>query len=74
MIVNILLTVLFIWLLWMAVKLFFKLTWGAVKIIALVLLILSLPTLAGCLLAGGLLLLVPVGLILLVVLLVKLCK
>lgn len=68
---NILLTVLFIWLLWKAIKLLFRLTWGALKIIALVLLILSLPTLVGCLLAGGLLLLLPVGLILLVVLLIK---
>lgn len=72
--ISILLTLLFLWLLFKAVKLVLKMSWGIVKLLALVLIVLSLPTLAGCLLTmGGLLLLLPLGLILAVLLLIKLC-
>ena len=46
------------------VKLAFKMTWGITKIIASVLLVLAVPALVlGLIFAGGLLLLVPVGLV-----------
>ena len=61
---EILMTVLFVWLLFQFVKLAFRVTWGLAKGVALLLFILSLPALIGCLLlAGGLVLLVPIGLI-----------
>ena len=61
---DILLTVLFICLFFWTIKLLFKLTWGVSKIIAFILLIISLPTLIGILLvAGGLVLLIPVALL-----------
>lgn len=61
---EILMTVLFVWLLFQFVKLAFRVTWGLAKGVALVLFVLSLPALIGCLLlAGGLVLLVPIGLI-----------
>lgn len=59
-----LLTLLFISLFFWTIKLLFKLTWGIAKIIAVVLLIVSLPTLIGILMvAGGLVLLIPVALL-----------
>ena len=61
---DILLTVLFISLFIWTIKLIFKLTWGLAKIIAVILLIIALPTLAGCLMiAGGVILLIPVALL-----------
>lgn len=46
------------------VKLAFKMTWGITKIIASVLLALAVPALVlGLIFAGGMLLLVPVGLV-----------
>ena len=61
---DILLTVLFISLFIWTVKLLFKLTWGIAKVIAVILLILALPTLIGGLMvAGGLILLIPVALL-----------
>jgi len=55
---------LFIWLLVKAIGLAFKLTWGAAKIAASILIAIAMPVLIGCLLfAGGVLLLVPVILI-----------
>ena len=61
---EILITVLFVWLLFQFVKLAFRVTWGLAKAVALLLFVLSLPALMGCLLlAGGLVLLVPIGLI-----------
>lgn len=61
---DILLTVLFISLFIWAVKLLFKLTWGIAKVIAVILLIIALPTLIGGLMvAGGLVLLIPVALL-----------
>ena len=61
---DILLTVLFISLFIWTVKLLFKLTWGVAKIVAVILMIIALPTLIGGLLvAGGLVLLMPVALL-----------
>lgn len=61
---DFLLTVLFICLFFRTIKLLFKLTWGMTKIIAVILLVVSLPTLIGILMvAGGLVLLIPVALL-----------
>ena len=61
---DILLTVLFISLFIWTIKLMFKLTWGVTKVIAVILMIIALPTLIGGLMvAGGLVLLIPVVLL-----------
>ena len=61
---DFLLTVLFICLFFWTIKLLFKLTWGVAKIIAVILLVVSLPTLIGILMvAGGLVLLIPVAIL-----------
>lgn len=61
---DFLLTILFICLFFWTIKLLFKLTWGVAKIIAVILLLVSLPTLIGILMvAGGLVLLIPVALL-----------
>lgn len=61
---DILLTVLFISLFIWTIKLMFKLTWGVAKIIAVILMIIALPTLIGGLMvSGGLVLLIPVALL-----------
>lgn len=56
--------ILFCWLFISSIRLAFKVTWGLAKIAAVILFLLALPTLIGCLLlAGGLVLLVPVVLV-----------
>ena len=50
---DFLLIVLFICLFFWTIKLLFKLTWGVAKIIAVILLIASLPTLIGILMVAG---------------------
>ena len=61
---EIICVMLFGWLFIKALGLAFKLTWGAAKIIATILFVIALPSLiGGLLLAGGLLLIVPVGLV-----------
>ena len=61
---ELLVLIAFGWLFVKAVGLAFKVTWGAAKIVAVVLFTLALPALAGCLLiAGGIVLLVPVALV-----------
>ena len=61
---DILLTVLFISLFIWTIKLMFKLTWSVAKIVAVILMIIALPTLIGGLMvAGGLILLIPVALL-----------
>lgn len=61
---EILAILLFIWLLGKTIGLAFRLTWGAAKIAVTILMALALPLLiGGVLLAGGLLLVVPLGLI-----------
>ena len=63
---------LFLWLLGKVSGLLFRLTWGAVKVIAVLLLAAALPILAaGLLCAGGVMLLVPSGLLLLILALLK---
>ena len=67
-------TVAFIWLFCKFVKLAFRVTWGLAKLGALILFVLSLPALIGCLvLAGGAMLLVPVGMIALAWCILKAC-
>ena len=62
--IDFLLTVLFISFFIWTIKLMFKLTWGVAKIVAVILMIIALPTLIGCLMvAGGLILLIPVALL-----------
>lgn len=61
---EILTIAIFIWLMVKAIGLAFKLTWGAAKVIASVLIGLALPVLIICLLfVGGIALIVPVALI-----------
>lgn len=72
---DFLLTVLFICLFFWTIKLLFKLTWGVAKIIAVILLVVSLPTLIGILMvAGGLVLLIPVALLIGAIGIIKLIK
>ena len=55
---------LFIWLFFMFVSLAFRLAWGTAKVIACILFALAIPALISCLLfAGGLLVLVPLGMV-----------
>ncbi len=71
---DILAVFLFCWLGWKALGLAFRLTWGAAKIAATLLMGLALPILIGCLLfAGGLLLLLPLGMIAIAFGLLKAC-
>ena len=54
----------FVWLFFKCVGLAFRVTWGLAKITAVILFTLALPTLiGGLLLAGGIVLLVPVALV-----------
>lgn len=54
----------FCWLFFKAVGLAFKAAWGITKLLASVLFALAVPLLIGCLLfAGGILLLIPVGMV-----------
>ncbi len=68
-------TILFVWLLFKAIKLTFKITWGITKIIAVILFIIAIPALIGCLLfAGGAILLLPLALVGVAFGLVKCCS
>lgn len=61
---EILMIILFGWLFFKGLGLAFKLTWCAAKVVATILIVLALPSLIGCLLfAGGVVLLLPVVLI-----------
>lgn len=61
---DLLVLILFCWIFFGSIKLMFKITWGLAKILAVILLVLSLPSLIGCLLyASGVILLLPVVLI-----------
>lgn len=54
----------FIWLLVKSIGLALRLTWGFAKIVASILMVLALPALILCLLfAGGILLLIPLGMV-----------
>lgn len=64
----------FLWLLIKAVGLALKLTWGFAKIAASILITLALPALILCLVfAGGLLLLIPLGMIAIAAGILKAC-
>ena len=61
---ELIITVLFFWLFFKALKLTVKLTWGITKLIASLLFTIALPLLGFCLFfAGGLIILVPLGLV-----------
>ena len=61
---ELLVLVLFGWLLLVAIRLIFKAAWGLAKIAAIILIIAAFPTLVGALIfAGGVALLIPVALI-----------
>ena len=65
-------TVLFCWLLFTIFKLMFKLAWGATKVIALLLSVSAVPVLiGGLLLAGGVILLLPVAMLVVAVLIIN---
>lgn len=71
---EILTIVLFCWLSFKLLGLFFRIAWGAAKIIATLLFIAALPMLVLCLIfAGGMLLLIPLGLIALAFGILKAC-
>ncbi len=60
---DIILTVLFIWLALKVVGLAFKLTWSVAKIVASILFSIAIPMLIACLMfAGGALIAIPFGL------------
>ena len=62
--IELLILVLFIWLFAKSLGLAFRVTWGLAKIVAFVLFSLALPALVGCfLIAGGILFLIPLGLV-----------
>ena len=71
---EIIITILFFWLFFKAVGLALKMTWGITKLIASVLFTVALPLLLICLFfAGGLLILLPLGLVALSFGLLKAC-
>ena len=64
----------FIWLFVKSVGLALRLTWGAAKLIASVLLALAMPALVLCMVfAGGLMLLIPIGIIAIAAAILKSC-
>ena len=71
---DLIITVLFCWLFFKALGLTFRLAWGVTKIVAWLLFSIAVPMMVGMLmLAGGLLLLVPLALVGLAFGLVKAC-
>lgn len=71
---EIIISILFFWLFFKAIGLALKMTWGLTKLIASVLFTIALPLLLICLFfAGGLLILVPLGLVALAFGLLKAC-
>lgn len=66
--------VMFCWISFGAIRLMFKIAWGLAKILAVILLVLALPSLIGCLLfASGAILLVPIALVFIAWGLLKTC-
>ena len=66
--------VFFMYIMFKAIGLMLKLTWGMAKIAASILIALALPALIGCLLfAGGIVLLVPLAMIAIAAGIVKAC-
>ena len=71
---ELLTVVIFIWLLVKAAGFAFKLTWGVAKIVAAILIGLALPVLIVCVIfVGGIVLLVPLGMIAIAVGILKAC-
>ena len=71
---DILITVLFFWLFFKGLGLALRMTWGITKFLVSLLFTIALPLLIGCLLfAGGLVILVPLGLVALAFGLLKSC-
>lgn len=71
---EILATVIFIWLAVKVIGLMLKITWGAAKLVAGVLLGLAFPALILCLIfAGGFLLLIPLVIIAIAACVLKIC-
>lgn len=61
---EILTLIVFVWILIKSIGLMLRLTWGAAKIIATVLLVLAFPALLVCMLfVGGIALLIPIALV-----------
>ena len=61
---ELLIFILFVWLFVKAIGLALRVTWGLAKIFAVILFVLSIPSLIGCLLiAGGIAMLIPVAII-----------
>ena len=72
--IELLTLILFVWLLFKAIGLAFKLTWGVAKVIASILIGLALPVLIICLVfAGGIALIVPIAVIGIAVGILKAC-
>lgn len=62
--VNILFTVLFVWLFIKVFGLVLKVAWSLTKVMAVILFVMALPALIVCfIVAGGFLLLIPVGIL-----------
>ena len=62
MLLELIFTVLFIWLLIKVIGLMLRVAWGLTKVIAVLLFVLSIPSLIACLvMAGGFLLMIPVA-------------
>ena len=71
---EILTIVIFCWLSVKLLGLFFRMAWGTAKLIASILFVIALPLLILCLIfAGGMLLLVPLGLLALALGILKAC-
>ena len=71
---ELLVLVLFCWVFFGSIRLMFKIAWGLAKILAVILLVLALPSLIGCLLfASGAILLVPIALVFIAWGLLKTC-
>lgn len=72
---SFLVTLLIFWIAFKSLKILLSLTWGIAKIIGTVLLVLAAPALVICLLfAGGMLILLPLGLVAGAFMLVKACQ
>ena len=73
--IEILISILAIWLLIKAISLAFKITWGVAKIVATILMVLAIPIFIVCLIfVGGFFLLIPVALIAGALGLLKICS
>lgn len=71
---EIIATVVFVWLLFKGIGLALKLTWGAAKVIAAILMVAALPVLIVCLVfVGGIALLIPLAVIGIAVGILKAC-